>query len=65
MPAPIVPSPTTPTFTAAILRKKARRPPVLLDMKLALLVILVLLAVLGAFVELVRGRRPVLVARPA
>ena len=34
-------------------------------MKLALLVILVLLAVLGAFIELVRGRRPVLVARPA
>ena len=30
MPAPIVPSPTTPTFTAAILWKKARRPPVLL-----------------------------------
>ena len=35
------------------------------DMKLALLVFVLLLAVLGAFVELVRGRRPVLVARPA
>jgi hypothetical protein len=34
-------------------------------MKLALLVFLLLLAVLGAFAELVRGRRPVLVARPA
>jgi hypothetical protein len=34
-------------------------------MKLVLLVILVLLAVLGACIELVRGRRPVLVARPA
>jgi hypothetical protein len=35
------------------------------DVKLALLVFVLLLAVLGALVELVRGRRPVLVARPA
>jgi hypothetical protein len=35
------------------------------SMKLALLVILLLLAVWGAFIELVRGRRPVLVTRPA
>jgi len=34
-------------------------------MKPALLVFLLVLAVLGALVELVRGRRPVLVARPA
>jgi hypothetical protein len=34
-------------------------------MKLALLVFVLLLAVCGAFIELVRGRRPVLVARPA
>jgi hypothetical protein len=34
-------------------------------MKLALIVMLLMVAVSGALVELVRGRRPVLVARPA
>jgi hypothetical protein len=34
-------------------------------MKLALVVVLLLVAVFGAAAELVRGRRPVLIARPA
>jgi hypothetical protein len=35
------------------------------NMKLALATALLLLAFLGAFAELARGRRPVLLARPA
>ena len=65
MPAPIVPSPDDSDLHAGDPTEESRRAARPVDMKLALLVFVLLLAVLGAFVELVRGRRPVLVARPA
>jgi hypothetical protein len=60
-----VPSPTTPTLTAAILSVEeaaaaARRE----GMKLSLFAALVLLAVCGALAEVARGRRPALARRP-